>query len=172
MIDYEEKGHRRLLLTLNGEPWKTVHTGIFGKPPKLPATEEEWPELEIKMAKRFVLDRLSYRNYPGSILRQKLKERLVSNEAIDQALIECAPYFNDASWTESFVAHEIQKGRGPRLIAHKLRGKGLQNELIENALIPAYETQAEQIETLKEKYSPQALIRRGFDTELVLHAYS
>ena len=163
MIGYKENGRQRFTITLDGEPWKEVHSGVFGKPPKLPASVDEWPKLEVRMASVFILKRLSSRHYPSGVLRQKLKERLVSSEAIEQALSDTSAYYDDKLWAENFVRSELKKAHGPRLIAYKLRAKGLDQNLIDKALIPAYEQQGELVAQLREKYTPQSLIRRGFE---------
>lgn len=190
---------RRSVLTilLDGEPWREVHAGIFGKKPGLPsicqseeAFEELFAKVEVQMAKRYALKRLSLQNLLSDSLARSLKEKLVSRQAVDAVIGELSSlgWLNDQEWTASFVRGQSSKKMGPRAIAGKLASKGVRGERLEAALAEAWNKgeQGEQIASLlKGKYRTRdlsdfkerqkviaSLVRRGFELPVILSTLS
>ena len=57
---------------------------------------------------------LSKRNYPSPIMRQKLKAKGISSEAIDVVITYCIEkgFIDDDYWIQNFVQKELEKN-GP-----------------------------------------------------------
>lgn len=186
---------RRSVLTifLDGEPWREVHAGIFGKKPGLPSTcqseeafEELFAKMEVQMAKRYALKRLSLQSLLSDTLARSLKEKLVSRQAVDAVIgeLNTLGWLNDKEWTASFVRGQSSRKVGPRAIARKLASKGVRGERLETALAEAWDEgdQGEQIASLlKGKYRTRdlsdfkerqkviaSLVRRGFELPVIL----
>jgi regulatory protein len=180
------------VIILNDEPWKEIHSSIFGKSPNLKFNEDN-PELikkqfqllEQKLTRNFLLRRLTQRNYSSYELIQILDERLVAKESTSYVIQELltAGYINDVDWIESFIRINIAKKNGPKNILMKLRMKGVPEEIGEKFLDRVEDAvpQSERIKILLEtKYKKKdlsnfkekqkviaSLLRKGFDYEEV-----
>ncbi|MBA3723067.1 MAG: RecX family transcriptional regulator [Parachlamydiaceae bacterium] len=120
------------------ELWKDIHSAIFGKKLKFSViftTIEElqayFNQLEYKLAKNYVLRRLSMQSYFSKQLEKLLKDRLIQSETRKRLIEECVDwgYLNDDAWLESFVRVHI-KQHSMRTISMKLRSKGVSQEIL------------------------------------------
>lgn len=179
-----------MILEVDGEAWREIHTGIFGKRPSLPkgiASPEEWEKafsvLEYQQAKNYIIRRLASYELPSTVLRDNLQQRLVSEDVIDRLLTEFCSlgYLNDEEWVERFVQRQVRRKLGPRAIAHKLAAKGFrdvssvldecndeetQQSLIRELLATRYAKY--NLSDFKERQKVVAsLVRRGFSLSTI-----
>jgi regulatory protein len=192
-IKWVPKEGRRNILTLivDEDPFKDIHTTIFGRKPKItPCKSLEDLEnlllsLEYKGAKIYALKRLSLKNQPSIEMEKALKERLVSQKNRDKIIDELRSlgYLNDNEWIEGFIRNQTNKKIGPKAIYQKLKAKGLPDESIEHFLenYVSPEKQQTQIQLLLQtRYKSRnlndyhqkqkviaSLLRKGFDFEQV-----
>jgi len=119
-----------LIVSVDEEPYKEIHTSIFGFNPKF-SSLEELAEHEYQGAKRYALKRLAMQGTLSSKLRDLLEERLVSTEVIDKVIEDCqqSGYLNDADWVDAFVRCQKRKRIGPQMIRMKLREKGVKTHV-------------------------------------------
>lgn len=139
-IDVMPKEGRKEIRTIfvDGEPWRDIHTSIFGKNFSFPpcATRTEWKvffeKWEYQRVKNYVIWRLSTQPYHSEQLQKLLRERLVRQQTITKVLEEClsSGYLNDEAWIESFMRNQ-QKKNGLRSILLKLQAKGLTAETVQ-----------------------------------------
>jgi regulatory protein len=186
------KGHRTIItIFCDGDPWRDVHLSIFGRRPQLPknsATLTELSEfffsLEFRQSRLFALRRLAAQSLPSSGLARLLRQRLVSEQTIERLIEELRQlgYLNDQDWTDSYVRRQMERRVGPRLIAQKLKEKGIakmqhslakahdeenQKKAIHNLLNTRYRSR--NLTNFKEKRKLiAALMRRGFDLPVIL----
>jgi regulatory protein len=129
-------------ILIDGEPWKEIHTTIFGKRSKLPKSidsMEEWhaqfEALEYRQAKNYALWRLSMQSYYSRHLAKLMRERLVSFPIIERVLKEClsSGYLNDEAWLDSFMRVQTRR-YSLRAIAVKLQTKGVPPDVAEELL--------------------------------------
>lgn len=183
----------RLTIFIEDEEWGDIHTSIFGRKPSLPKDclsleefQEKFHALEYKVAKNYLIKRLSAQSLPSTTLAKTLKERLISQENIATLLqeFEQQGYINDSQWTQSFVRQQQARKLGPKAIASKLFLKGFDKETITKALkSTGADSQQEAIAKLlttryrqrdlkdfREKQKLVAsLVRRGFDLSIILN---
>jgi regulatory protein len=83
-------------------------------------------EDEEKLARQEALRMLALRNHFSGELKRKLRRKGISKEAADRAAHFCAEmgYIDDQAATERFIQREEKRGRGPLLIAYKLKERG------------------------------------------------
>lgn len=199
IISYQKKEGRLGVLTVlvDEDPWRDIHTQIFGKKPvlhmcckTLSELETQFPSLEYKGALAYSMKRLSLKSQPSSELTQCLQERLVSESTIERIISEVTQlgYINDQDWLESFVRRQIARNLGPQAIAMKLRAKGIsreQSEEILNQLSSSSATQEGISRLLETKYRTKdlrdyktkekviaALIRKGFAFQDIIQVMS
>ena len=79
---------------------------------------------------------LSRREHSAQQLRNKLKQRDFSRDAIDEVLLKCAELDlqSDARFAEMFCRSRINRGYGPVVIQQLLRQEGVSAEMIEATL--------------------------------------
>lgn len=195
-IECRQKPGRKEFLTIfcDDEPWRDIHTSIFGRQPtfpqQCPSLEELtqlFTTLEYRGAKQYVLRRITAQSLPTATLARALSQRLVSDHTSQRILDEVVAlgYVNDGEWTQSFVRSQSKRKYGPRAIAAKLVQKGMDREEVQEAINALDDTaQREGIaELLRTRYRNKdlndyrekqkvvaALIRRGFDLSLVLES--
>lgn len=182
-----------LTITWEGEPWRHVHTAVFGRCPALPQHclaldefEQEFAKLEYRQAKVYAYKRLAAMNMSSVALATSLRERLVSAVVVECVLQELIAlgYINDEEWVKSFVRLQRRRKMGPKAIAAKLAAKGLRPELFEEitdvaqgesdqrALIQellATKYRKRDLRDFREKHKVvAALVRRGFDASAVM----
>ena len=89
----------------------------------------------IKEAKLKALSLLNYMDRTESQLRQKLKEKSFSDEAIEQAIdyVKSFGYINDAGYAERYILNK-QGSKSRREIYASLSQKGINREDIETAM--------------------------------------
>jgi regulatory protein len=128
-------------LMRDGQEWRIVHLSIFGKAPAFPEgtlakIEERFTELELKGAKLFLLRRLALKSYHSSELHELLAERKVTTKTICQLIAEFTKqgYINDESWLCSTIRSLRQRRFGFKVIAFRLRSKGIEDSDIETAI--------------------------------------
>lgn len=185
---------RKAFITIfcDEDPWREVHTAIFGKKFTLPQCQskeelsQKFQALEYRFAKLYVIRRLSAQNLPSSVLSKSLKERLVSEVTTLKLIEEFQElgYLNDGLWIDSFVRVQSQQKRGPKAIAQKLAMKGIAKDQIATALRTSCSI-SQQKESLKKlletRYRQRdlsnfrekqkviaSLIRRGFELSLII----
>lgn len=178
-----KEGRREILsLLLDEEPWREIHTSIFGRQPKF-ASQEQFLTQEPARVKLYITRKLTNRAYTSFELRKLLKEKLVPSSVIDCVLPEFQYYVDDAAWLENFITSQLHKKSGPKAISMKLKVKGIPEHAYTELLrqLAAPENQQEQIMTLlatrykkldlsqyKDKQKAVgALMRRGFDFEVI-----
>lgn len=149
-------------------------------------TEEAYQELTTqvlpKRAKLRVMNLLKARTYTEEELRRKLKLGLYSERYIEEALdyVKSYGYVNDLAYAMDFIRYRAES-LSKKQIQNKLLQKGVQKEIVENALLECEKegTMIEEMEQIsayleKKQYSPEtcdykekqkliaALYRRGF----------
>ncbi len=183
-----------LVITLDDEAFKEVHSSIFGKKPQVPkacesrhAFEEQFSLLEKKCARNFVLRRLAKRSYSSFELSKLLKEHLVAADSVEDVVegIMREGLVNDKDWIDGFIGRNLRK-EGPKALYLKLKGKGVPEELIA-ASLQLHEEQSPQGERiralLESKYRNRdlssfkerqkviaSLMRKGFEFEEITQA--
>jgi len=82
---------------------------------------------------------LSRRGHSRGELAAKLARRGIGQPDIEDVLDRCVQlgYLNDADWAEGQVRQLSAKGHGTHYIHHVLRGKGIDETLIEAAMAAA-----------------------------------
>ncbi len=149
-------------------------------------TKEAYQELTTqvlpKRAKLRVMNLLKARTYTEEELRRKLKLGLYSERHIEEALdyVKSYGYVNDLAYAMDFIRYRAES-LSKKQIQNKLLQKGVQKEIVENALLEC-EKEGTMIEEMKQisaylekkQYSPEtcdykekqkliaALYRRGF----------
>jgi regulatory protein len=178
-----------LLLSVEEEFYREIHTSIFGKHPKFAFIADDisaqFLKKEIERVKVFVLRRLSQRQYSSFELERQLKDRLVSEHTIHHVFEECRRlgYLDDKSWLENYIRSLMTAKAGPRMMVAKLRSKGVPQSFYGPVLdrLATRESQVEGVQKLlqtryrsrdltdyKEKQKViAALLRKGFDFEIV-----
>lgn len=177
-----------MTIVYDGEPWREVHTSIFGRRPTMPQGclspeqfQAEFHVLEYALAKKYALKRLSIQAMLSTRLSRSLKERLVSAMAIEKviAYLQEIGLINDKEWIDSFVRVQTARRIGPRAIAQKLAAKGVRTEV--RAFQDADAQRASIDYLLKTRYARRnlkdskerqkvvaSLVRRGFDLSVIL----
>ena len=143
-----------------------------------------------KRAKLRCMNLLKSRSYTRKQLMEKLRAGKYPEEVIEEALsyVESYGYVNDAAYARSYVEDQIGK-KGLRRIEEELLRKGVDREMIEEAVSQVQERDGGQDETaliaallekrhfrpaeadLSEKRRMQAfLFRRGFSAEGIRRA--
>lgn len=125
------KSRDRWEIVIDGECWKEVHPTIFGKKPHFPPfkpdnLQEIFDAYETRRVKSYLLWLLSRQNYHSDQLKKTLREKLVQQKTIDEALdnLQKGGYLDDEAWLKSFI--QTQKKRvGLPLIRAKLKAKGI-----------------------------------------------
>lgn len=178
----------------DGSPWRDVHTTVFGRRPVLPQGcesliefSEQFSIIECRQAKNYAIRRLSLQGMLSTALARALKDRLVSEKAIREAICELTDlgFINDEEWAASFVRSQNNKKVGPRAIAQKLAHKGIRGERLEQALEKSWDPEEQKMlikSLLKSKYAKRnlsdfkekqkvvaSLIRRGFDMNIIFN---
>lgn len=136
----------------------------------------------IKEAKLKALSLLNFMDRTESQLRQKLKEKSFSDEAINQAVdyVKSFGYINDAGYAERYILNK-QGSKSKREIYAALGQKGVSREDIEAAMESCYEPGdevtairrlcekkhfvAEEATDVEKKRMYNYLLRKGFRNE-------
>lgn len=135
-----------------------------------------------KQAKLKALSLLNFMDRTESQLRQKLKEKSFSDEAIDEAIdyVKSFGYINDAGYAERYILNK-QAFKSRREIYASLSQKGISREDIEVAMGNCYEPEdeltairrlcekkhlvAEEATDAEKKRMYHYLLRKGFRNE-------
>ena len=121
---------RFLELKLNGAVWREVHKASFARKLsslKACATQEALREaffkLECSVSQLSALRLLAKRDYFTAEMRKRLKDKKLSQRAVDHALEKCHAlgYLDDERLTSLYASSLKRKGKGPRYIAQKLK---------------------------------------------------
>jgi len=133
----------------------------------------------IKEAKLKALSLLNYMDRTESQLRQKLKEKSFSDEAIEQAIeyVKSFGYMNDVGYAERYIMNK-QGSKSRREIYASLSQKGIRREVVEQAMENCYDSEdelvairrlcekkhfvAEQATDVEKRKMYQYLLRKGF----------
>lgn len=137
-------GYRNILiLFIDEDPWKEIHTTIFGRKPSLPQRcnsqeefEEQFSILEYKASLQYALKRLSMKTHSSAELKKNLVQRCVAEDTATKVIDECMRlgYLNDQVWMEGYVRGLLSKKLGPQAIIFKLRLKGVQEDVARGVL--------------------------------------
>ena len=146
------------------------------------AYQELTTQILPKRAKLRVMNLLKARTYTEEELRRKLKLGFYSERHIEEALdyVKSYGYVNDLAYAMDFIRYRAES-LSKKQIQNKLLQKGVQKEIVENALLECEKegTMIEEMEQIsayleKKQYSPEtcdykekqkliaALYRRGF----------
>jgi SOS response regulatory protein OraA/RecX len=191
--DPDQKGI--FIIFVNGEEWRKIHSSIFETKFCIPLEHqvlsdlEDWfQQAELRGAKKIILAKLAFKNYSSTELRTVLTRLIVSESSINIVLKECETlgYLDDQDWIDRFIKRHCERKVGPRLIAAKLRAKGIKEEEITQAFQnnQLLSKEASQIAGLIERrYSKEdltnfhtrrkafaALMRKGFHPHEILEA--
>lgn len=122
--------------------------------------------MEYAEAKAYLIRRLAQSSATSERLRRALVRRGASEELIAQLLEESrsAGYICDDEFAKSFIAKEMRRCSGPRLIVAKLIAQGISSEAAYQLVEEEYpdEAQREAIEKLQEIPRYSALPRQKF----------
>ena len=184
-IRQEEKGW--LILWIEGEFFRKLSAPLFRKKmiDKSFSSKEEFlkwfEDLEEKVAKQAALRLLAMRDYPSTLLEEKLMQKGISQKAACRIIEDFTSqgFVNDEEWVLRFIQREFAKGVGPKEIEVKLWEKKIAKDRVAdlvNTMI-TFEDQTEKIESLfRTKYfgTPQekvisSLEKKGFDLSVILH---
>lgn len=106
-------------------------------------SEAEWTDLQHRAAVAHALDRalrlLAQRPYSTVELRERLRAKRVAPPIIDDALARLTElgYVDDRAFAEAWIAsRDATRPRGPRMLRHELRQKGISEAIIDAALEP------------------------------------
>lgn len=179
-----------LTIFVNNEPWRDIHSAIFGRQPRLPVcTEEgEWERIfqafEYQRVKNYVLWRISSQSYHSQQLSKLLKERLIDAATIEKVIQECLDqgFLNDQSWIESFIRVHRKRLALPAIL-RKLQAKGITREILQTIQEECQDVAADKTaidHLLQTRYRSKdlkqikdrqkvigALLRKGFSYELI-----
>lgn len=170
---------RKLQIIVDEEPWKEIDKYLFVRDLSSLRRAKDKKELqelftliEEKAAKKEALRLLAQRSHFAEELFKKIQSKGLSSTAIQTALIYCQKlgYLNEQDKTASFVEREKRKGMGPKLIALKLKAKGVKTTVAQGTdeQLTAIKKLIEKRYANKEKHKVyQALMRRGFDDEAI-----
>lgn len=198
-ISYQDKHGFRgvLILCIDDEPWREIHTTIFGRKPSLPQrcvtlTEfaEKFSGIEYQAAKGYAFKRLAMKMMSTSEMRKGLSQRLVSEGVAQRVIDECVRlgFLNEQVWLDAYVRSLIGRKYGPQTILYKLRSKGVPQDIADEVLEKlngvdgeGNVTRIQQLLTTKyrsrnlSEYKERgkviaALIRKGFSFDDILKA--
>lgn len=180
------------IIVVDEEPWKEVHSSIFGYSPSFPKTAaslEEWKEIfhaaEYRCAKAYVLKRLGMQSYFSVKLEKLLHEKLVTPETIFRLIEECKNlgYLDDQAWVEGYTKSCFKKS-GKRVVLSKLLAKGVPLETAKKTVVDSHHPDEEKqaiLHLLKTRYRSRdltdakekqkviaSLIRKGYSYEQIL----
>ena len=148
--------------------------------------EEIYHEILVKRARRRTLHLLEKMDRTEAQLRMKLRQGLYGEELIDNAIeyVKSFHYLDDARYARNYVRSQRDR-KSRRKIQAELAGKGIDRELVEQALEEEYRQETERdlilkwVEKkhysgeqadLKEKQRMyQFLMRKGFHSDDILH---
>jgi regulatory protein len=140
--------------------------------------------------KNLALSLLSQRSFFSTELAKKLKDKKCPPEEIPPVIEECrnSGYLNDEELLHTYIRTCLRKKMGPRAIAATLRSKGLDREVVDEALkgVERGPGQQEGIKKLLEtRYALRnlqdykerqkvilALMRKGYDLSAILECLS
>ncbi len=192
-VSFLPKECPRFIITIyvDDEPWKDIHSKIFGRDVSLPTchTMDElhtyFMTLEYAKAKKYALNCLAMRSYVSTQLQKLLEKNLISSSTIQKIIQEFTRlgYLNDQEWIKSFVRAQLARHIGSQTIVYKLMNKGIsQHEAqrwLEELADPS-ETHKNIQYLLKTKYKDRnlsdyadkqkviaSLARKGFDFDMI-----
>lgn len=172
---------------LDNEPWKTIHSAIFGRRLNFPSeclSLSEWEqffyEKECQQAKQYLLWRLSRQSLHSQQIKKILKEKLVTPSVIETVIEEFIQkgYLDDDHWIKSYINAQ-RKRFGLPIIASKLKAKGItiediegiqdtekEKEVIQHLLHTKYRLKDLSDRTQRQKVIA-SLLRKGFSYESI-----
>jgi SOS response regulatory protein OraA/RecX len=129
------------VIYVDGEPWKEVYKGLFASRLKRLLGACDWADLEARfvqveneVAVQAAVRLLAARSRLTGALRDRLKQKLLSDGAVAHAVRFCLQrgYLNDVETARSFVQAQLRRGRSVREILWKLRVRdGASPELVQ-----------------------------------------
>jgi len=179
-VTAEPQPYRIYKLLIEDETWRSVSESVIPfKALSLPrnfASRAEfldfWKDLEAKSARSYALKRIARKSFTSHELEKDLLQKLISVETVHRIVgdFKNSGLIDDQGWLEAFILKEQRRGISPRLLAEKLKFKGLPADLIRDALQKFYPETLEVISALikkkqKTKDRPKLiayLARKGF----------
>lgn len=168
---------------------------VFDIKPGREISEDELKHVVMSDNTQFAFDSaislLSFKMRTKAELTEKLARRKIDEQAIEAAITKLKQYgyVNDEQYADEYVQSSIRAGRyGKKVIAFKLKQKGIDKQTIENVM-QAFSSEEEkqaakkQFVSLYKKYRNEdaykkrtkifaALARRGFDYDIINTLFS
>jgi SOS response regulatory protein OraA/RecX len=194
-IELKKGDLKTLILYWDDEVWKHVAKSMFLKElQKIPAYVG-WEEflqifagIEERVGRRYALYLLSRQSLLSNELEAKLLAKGLSARAAKVVTGYCVQqgYIDDSSQIGRLVARELGKGRSARAVFLKLKQRGLESGILNNALCAAAHSDEAALKRWLEKNAKKIdrsdsvhmkklmakLIRRGFAPDLVFKMLS
>lgn len=192
-LEQMANNRRVTIIHVDQLPWKTVATRVVkdlelavGQGHQSTSLSRRIFECERRLAISLAIQLLSYRIRSRREIADKLCARKISPDAIEQAIarLEAADYLDDAAFTHAWIKERINvHGFGRQRIKNELLAKGVDREMIESELAPAYTVEDEIAQASKLALSrltrykgldvatkrrrlTQVLMRRGFSAQV------
>jgi len=181
-----KKEGSKLLISVNGELWRSVSPRLFGHSPHFDlGSFEELEEMEYRSALNFAVRSLSAKAQHSLELHKKLLDLGVSTGVVERVLSELVRLgvLDDRDWVEMFIRSLISRNLGMGAIRQKFFRKGIPSSEYEAILcnLLSQDVQKAQIQKLitskyraKDLSDPKqkdqvikALARRGFSWDLI-----
>lgn len=137
-------------------------------------------EMECKAAKEEGIRLLARKGYFAAELKQKLLCKLLSEEAVDQAMafFQQKGYVQDCKRAEAVVRKELEKGKGPQFISQLLKHKKVSSDELmrlkpliaeeeQSALRRFLQKKSEKLARLDRNKLIAYLLRRGFTYDAI-----
>ena len=192
-IEAQKKNKNRISIYLDDEFAFGLSADVlvkFGLASGIELSPEEIDTIQqaeaVYAAKARAMSLLTYRPRSVNEIRSRLREKKFSETAIENAVHDLlrAGLLNDEQFAISFARSRlISRPSGSRLLIQELKGKGIDEQYIEKALIEAFSERGEPelAASLAEKQKPRPgddpvkgarrlsdfLLRRGFSWEII-----
>jgi SOS response regulatory protein OraA/RecX len=131
--------------------------------------------IERKLAKEYAYRLLTGRSYAKAVLSAKLAEKKFSRAVCDEIVgeLEKLGYLRDEEYLANAIERELLRGYGSRYIEKKLRAKGIKAavSIDRKRERAALEKAASKMRGKERRQAVAALLRRGFDFDLVIEKF-
>jgi regulatory protein len=94
-------------------------------------------EVNLKLARQLGIKMLALRDHSGSEIRNKLLKKGFDNETVDKTLMQLMSmgYINDSLYARKYISDRLKlKPRSKKALFHELKRKGIDDDIIEEAL--------------------------------------
>lgn len=135
-------------------------------------------QVESHFIQKKAYDYLAKRNYPSSVLKEKLLSLFLDPIKVEKVIQTCieSKYCDDQNWIEQFIDRQLSQGYGPVIIRAKLLQKKLSKDLVQKAIdqITLEEQKIsiiKKMQQLEGKKTPEKILgtlqRRGFSLDVL-----